>query len=74
MEKETRISFEEALDRLEKAVSRLKSGECTLEESIKIYEESVKYYDICSSILNEAKQKIEICDPVKGDVEDFKDE
>ena len=74
MKNEEKISFEQALDKLESAVAKLKSGECSLEESIKVYEESIRYYEICSRILAEAKQKIEIYDPVKKSLEAFGDE
>ena len=65
------ISFEEALSRLEKAAETLRSGSCSLEESVKIYEETVKYYDICTGILEQARQKIEIYRPQTGKTEGF---
>lgn len=74
MRPEEKISFEEALQKLEAAVAKLRSGECSLEESIKVYEESVRYYEICSKTLEDAKQKIEIYDPENGDLEVFDDE
>lgn len=66
-----KLSFEEALARLEEAVKKLRSGECSLEESIKIYEESVKYYELCDGILKDARQKIEIYKPADGSTEEF---
>ena len=57
------LSFEEAIEKLQETSDKLKSGETTLEESAKLYEESVKYYELCSKILAEAKQKIEIYRP-----------
>ena len=74
MKPEKKLSFEEALDKLETAVAKLKSGDCSLEESIKVYEESVRYYDICNEILTAAKQKIEIYNPANGQMEDFEDD
>ena len=69
-----KISFEEALERLEDAVKKLKSSELSLEESIAVYEESVKYYELCSGFLKDAKQKIEVYRPQTGTVEDFDDQ
>ena len=73
MTKETRLSFEEALGKLESSVEKLRSGECGLEESIKIYQESVKYYELCDSILKDARQKIEVYRPQTGETEAFDD-
>ena len=68
---EEKLSFEEALARLEKAVDQLRSGKCSLEESVKIYEESVKYYELCSAFLKDARQKIEVYRPGTGQTEAF---
>ncbi len=68
---DNKLSFEEALAKLESAVSRLRAGDCTLEESVKLYEKSVEYYKLCEQILKEAKQKIEIYRPDTGETEDF---
>lgn len=57
---ENNITFEQAMSRLEKIVRELESGEATLEDSIKLFEEGVKLSGICSSLLKEAKQKVEI--------------
>lgn len=57
---ENNMTFEQALSRLEKIVRELESGEAALEESIKLFEEGVKLSGVCSSILKEAKQKVEI--------------
>ena len=66
-----KLSFEEALAKLEATVSKLRSGDCTLEESVKLYEKSVECYKLCDDILKEAKQKIEIYRPSTGETEDF---
>lgn len=57
---ENNITFEQAMSRLEKIVRELENGEVALEESIKLFEEGVKLSGICSSLLKEAKQKVEI--------------
>ena len=68
---DNRLSFEQALAKLEETVSRLRAGDCTLEESLKLYEKSVEYYKLCEDILKDAKQKIEIYRPDTGETEDF---
>ena len=57
---ENKITFEQALAKLEKIVRELENGDIALEESIKLFEEGVKLSGICSSLLKEAKQKVEI--------------
>ena len=39
---------------------KIKAGSTTLEEAVACYEEGMKYYSICSDILENAKQKIEM--------------
>ena len=68
-----KISFEEALEKLESAVRKLRSQECTLEESLELYEQSVKYYEFCDAFLKDARQKIEVYRPQTDTVEDFDD-
>lgn len=54
------ISFEQAYERLKAASDKLDRDDISLEEAMKSYEEGVKYYKLCISILDEAKQKIEM--------------
>lgn len=53
-----KVSFEEAVGRLEKIVQRLEKGEVPLEESIVLYEEGMKLGRLCRRILDEADQRI----------------
>lgn len=53
-----KVSFEEAVGRLEEIVSELEEGEVPLERSIKLYEEGMKLGVMCRTILDEADQKI----------------
>ena len=71
MENEKELSFEEALAELEKAADFLKDGEAGLEESVKVYEKSILYYNRCVEILKNAKQKIELYNPERGETEAF---
>lgn len=70
-EKKEKLSFEEALSRLEDASDKLRSKNITLEDSVKLYNESVEYYEACLKILDGAKQKIEIINPDSGEVQNF---
>ena len=54
------ISFEQAYERLKDASDKLDRDDISLEEAMKSYEEGVKHYKLCISILDEAKQKIEM--------------
>lgn len=59
MGEDKKLTFEEALQKLEKASENLKKDNISLEEAINNYEEGIAYYKECSEILNNAKQKIE---------------
>ncbi|MBQ4505735.1 MAG: exodeoxyribonuclease VII small subunit [Firmicutes bacterium] len=68
---EEKMSFEEAVKRLEEGSEALRSGRLSLEESLKTYEDCVRYYGICKDMIENARQKIEIYRPDSGEVEDF---
>ena len=53
-----KLSFEEALKRLEEIVTQLESGEIPLEESIKVFEEGEQLVKFCLNTLDEAEQKV----------------
>lgn len=57
---ENNLTFEQALARLESIVKELESGEAALEESLTLFEEGVRLSGVCSSLLKNAKQKVEI--------------
>ena len=56
---EEKLTFEQALEKLEKSSENLKKENVTLEDALKNFEEGIAYYNQCSEILNSAKQKIE---------------
>ncbi|NLZ62023.1 MAG: exodeoxyribonuclease VII small subunit [Acholeplasmataceae bacterium] len=67
-----RLSFEQALEKLEKVVKELESGELTLEEAIKKYEEGTKLAGHCRNLISNAESVI--VKLMKGEVpEDFPD-
>ena len=54
-----RITFEEALNKLESIVGKFEEGSVTLEESVNLYEEGLKLSKFCSGILDSAELRIE---------------
>lgn len=55
-----KMTFEEALKRLEEITACLESGNKPLEESIKLYEEGAELAAFCDKALKEAEQKITV--------------
>ena len=55
-----KITFEEALKRLEEIVKELENEKLTLDKALKLYEEGVKLAGKCSGELENAKRKIQI--------------
>lgn len=53
-----KMSFEEALEKLNTIVNKMDTGEESLEQAIKDYELGVKLKDHCEKKLQEAKLKI----------------
>lgn len=57
MEKK-KLTFEEAMHRLEDIVRLLERGDVPLEESLTLFEEGSGLITQCSKLLNEAEQKV----------------
>ena len=55
-----KLSFEEAMKRLEEIVSHLEKGDIPLEVSIHLFEEGSGLFALCSSQLEEAEQKVSL--------------
>ena len=55
-----KLSFDEAMKRLEEIVSHLEKGDIPLEESIRLFEEGSGLLALCSSQLEEAEQKVSL--------------
>ena len=53
-----KMTYEEALKRLEEIAAQLDSGSLSLEESLKLFEEGTKLTTFCNSCLENAKLKI----------------
>ena len=55
---EKKLSFEQAMKRLEDIVARLESGEAPLDESLKLFEEGTGLMGQCTALLDKAEQKV----------------
>ncbi|NOX60203.1 MAG: exodeoxyribonuclease VII small subunit [Planctomycetes bacterium] len=53
-----KVTFEEAMSRLEAIANEIERGEVGLEESIDRYEEGMKLLAQCQAILTKAEQRI----------------
>ena len=54
-----KLSFEEALEKLEEIVRDLESGNVSLDDSVRYYEEGSKLMKFCEKKLTEARMKVE---------------
>lgn len=55
---ENKLSFEEAMKRLDEIVTQLERGEISLQESLNCFEEGSKLLSECNRMLEEAEQKV----------------
>lgn len=55
-----KVSFEEAMTRLEEIVQALESGEADLDSSLKLYEEGIGLVRICTDRLDRAEQTVKM--------------
>lgn len=55
---ETKMTYEEAMNRLEKIVSMLENDTLSLDDSLKLFEEGTKLARFCNKTLDEAELKI----------------
>ncbi len=66
-----KISFEDALKRLDEISIKLESSNVSLSDSLKLYEEAVELGEFCKNELNVEDGKIKILrDKLQGLVED----
>lgn len=68
---EEKISFEEAYKRLEAAAKRIMSEDVPLEEAVECYRDGLRYHGICRSILDNARQLIQIYDKESGELREM---
>ena len=60
MTKQGKLTFEEALGKLEQLVEQIESGAIGLEESIARYEEGIRLVKQCRTILDSAEKRIQL--------------
>jgi exodeoxyribonuclease VII small subunit len=58
-ETEQKLTFEQALAKLESCAEKIGDADIPLEDAIRAYEEGADYYKRCEEILNAANQRIE---------------
>lgn len=59
-EKNKKITFEEALSRLEAVVRELEDGKLTLEQALELFAEGISLSRICSRHLATAEQRVAV--------------
>ncbi|MCF3941727.1 exodeoxyribonuclease VII small subunit [Oceanobacillus alkalisoli] len=57
-EKNTELSFEEAMEKLEKIVGKLETGDVPLEKAIDYYQEGMILSKLCSDKINSVQDKM----------------
>lgn len=55
---EQKMTYEEAIGRLEAIVAELEAGKLTLDDSVRLFEEGARLADFCSKTLASAELKI----------------
>lgn len=55
---EKKLTFEQAMGRLEEIVAQLETGEHPLEDALSLYEEGAKLMKQCVTMLDRAEQKV----------------
>lgn len=53
-----KLSFEQSLEKLKEIVRHLEKGDLPLNDSIKLFEEATGLINACSTMLDEAEQKV----------------
>lgn len=55
---EKKLTFEQAMNRLEEIVAQLETGDHPLDRAFSLYEEGAKLMKQCSAMLDKAEQKV----------------
>jgi len=58
MEKENKVTFEQAAARIDEIVKVLEKGDASLDESLALFEEGAKLIKTAGSMLDEAEQTV----------------
>lgn len=54
----TKLSFEQAMEKLDAIVKQLEKGEAPLNEALALFEEGTALISACGKLLDEAEQKV----------------
>ena len=57
-EKDSKMTFEQAVTRIEEIVVSLERGDAQLDKSLSLFEEGVKLIETCGTMLDTAEQKV----------------
>lgn len=57
---ESKLTFEEGLEKLEKLISSLEKGDLTLEESLHKFQEGMELTRHCRKLLTDAEYRVEM--------------
>ncbi len=68
---EKKLTFEQAMEKLEETVSKLENAKGGLKDTVELYEEGVRLAAMCNSMIDEAQQKITV---LSKTAEGFKEE
>ncbi|HAP31739.1 MAG TPA: exodeoxyribonuclease VII small subunit [Firmicutes bacterium] len=55
-----KLSFEEALDRLERLIAGMEKGDLSLEESLRLFQEGMELIRHCRKLLADSEYRVEI--------------
>lgn len=55
---EKKLSFEQAMARLEEIVTKLEAGDAPMEDSLTLFEEGTALMKKCSTLLDKAEQQV----------------
>ncbi len=66
-----KLSFEEAITKLEAIVKELENASCNLDDAIKKYTEGMSLAKICGDKLNSATEKVNKILSENGELKDF---
>ena len=71
-----KLTFEQAMERIEEIVSKLENGGATLDETVELYKQGTELSVLCNKMIDEAEQKIKILAKTKNGLEekDFENE
>ncbi len=64
-----KMTYEQAVARLEEIVKLLESGTASLDDSLQLFEEGTRLAAFCSKTLDEAEQKIRTLSEVQSEAE-----